>query len=82
MSSKRYEFKVLESSDPADLEQQLNGAGAEGWGAVGYGVLPNGHRSALVQRKGHDGHGHGDRHRRRFTEDDRSVDEADSGSGE
>lgn len=54
MSSKRYEFKVLESADLAALEQQLTNAGGEGWSAVGYGVLPTGSRSVLLQRKQHD----------------------------
>jgi hypothetical protein len=61
MSSKRYEYKVLESSDLAEFEQQLTTVGGEGWSAVGYGVLPNGSRSALLQRKQHD-HGHDERH--------------------
>ncbi len=64
MSSKKYEFKVLESADLATFEQQLTGVGGEGWSAVGYGVLPNGHRSALLQRKQHD-HDHDDHHHHR-----------------
>jgi len=68
MSSKRYEHKVVESSELAEFEQQLTAAGAEGWSAVGYGVLPSGARSALLQRKQHDHgehhHGHRDHHER------------------
>jgi hypothetical protein len=63
MSSKRYEYKVLESSDLGEFEQQLTSVGGEGWSAVGYGVLPNGNRSALLQRKQHDEHQHHDHHR-------------------
>lgn len=63
MSSKRYEHKLLESGDRSEFEQQLSGAGAEGWSVVGYGVLPNGNRSALLQRKQHDeSHHHHDHH--------------------
>lgn len=58
MSSKRYTYKVLESSDLSEFEQQLTTLGGEGWSAVGYGVLPGGSRSALLQRKQHDGHHH------------------------
>ncbi len=67
MSSKRYEYKVLESSDLAEFEQQLTTVGGDGWSAVGYGVRPNGSRSALLQRKQHDpdqhDHHHHDHHR-------------------
>lgn len=63
MSSKRYEHKLLESADRGEFEQQLSSVGADGWSVVGYGVLPNGSRSALLQRKqhdeSHDHHGHG-----------------------
>ena len=64
MSSKRYDHKLLESADRAEFEQQLSSVGAEGWSVVGYGVLPNGSRSALLQRKQHDAsdHDHGHRH--------------------
>jgi hypothetical protein len=51
MSSKRYQFKILESAELADFEQQLGTLGAQGWSAVGYGILPNGSRSALLERK-------------------------------
>lgn len=65
MSSKRYEFKILETADLAEFEQQLSAIGAQGWAAVGYGVLPNGIRSALLQRK-HEEHDHSHRgHHRR-----------------
>lgn len=60
MSSKRYEYKVLESADLGEFEQQLTSIGGEGWSAVGYGVLPNGNRSALLQRKQH--HEHDEHH--------------------
>jgi hypothetical protein len=68
MSSKRYEYKVLESADLAEFEHHLATVGGEGWSAVGYGVLPDGRRSALLERKqkshDHDHHHHRhDRHR-------------------
>lgn len=72
MSSKRYEHKVLESSELAEFQQLLTAAGAEGWSAVGYGVLPSGARSALLQRKQHDGehhHGHPEHHEREHHRD-------------
>jgi hypothetical protein len=59
MSSKRYQFKVVESADPAELETRLREAGAQQWSAVGYGVLPDGRRSVLIQRKVKVRHGHG-----------------------
>lgn len=67
MSSKRYEYKLLESSELTEFEQQLTAAGGEGWAAVGYGVLPSGSRSALMQRKqqdhsDHHHHEHGEGH--------------------
>jgi hypothetical protein len=45
----------------------VTAAGGEGWSAVGYGVLPGGSRSALLQRKQHDQsdhhhHEHGEGH--------------------
>lgn len=61
MSSKRYEYKVLEAAELGEFEQQLGAAGGEGWSAVGYGVLPNGSRSALLARKQHD-HDHDHHH--------------------
>jgi hypothetical protein len=67
MSSKRYQFKVIEAADAAALETKLREAGAEGWSAVGYGVLPDGTRSVLLERKEKDRHHdrHADHHRRR-----------------
>lgn len=73
MSSKHYAYRIVESADPAELERELTSAGAEGWEAVGYGVLPNGQRSALLQRKNRERE-HGDHHRHhhheRHDEDD------------
>jgi uncharacterized membrane protein YcaP (DUF421 family) len=51
MSHKRYQFKVIEAADAAELETQLRDAGARQWSAVGYGVLPDGRRSVLLERK-------------------------------
>jgi hypothetical protein len=67
MSSKRFQFKLVESADPAELETRLREAGSQQWSAVGYGVLPDGRRSVLMERKvklhhhGHRDHGHRDR---------------------
>ena len=51
MSSKRYQFKLVESAEPAELETLLREAGARQWSAVGYGVVPDGRRSVLMERK-------------------------------
>jgi uncharacterized membrane protein YcaP (DUF421 family) len=51
MSHKRYQFKVLEAADAAELESKLREAGTRQWSAVGYGVLPDGRRSVLLERK-------------------------------
>jgi hypothetical protein len=51
MSHKRYQFKLIEAADAAELETRLKEAGGQQWSAVGYGVLPNGHRSVLMERK-------------------------------
>lgn len=51
MSHKRYQFKVIEAADAADLETRLREAGSQQWSAVGYGVLPDGRRSVLMERK-------------------------------
>jgi uncharacterized membrane protein YcaP (DUF421 family) len=51
MSSKRYQFKLIEAVDANELESQLREAGARQWSAVGYGVLPDGRRSVLMERK-------------------------------
>jgi hypothetical protein len=51
MSAKRYQFKVIEAADAAELEGQLREAGSRMWSAVGYGVLPDGRRSVLLERK-------------------------------
>jgi len=51
MSHKRYQFKVIEAADAAELEAKLREAGTRLWSAVGYGVLPDGRRSVLLERK-------------------------------
>jgi uncharacterized membrane protein YcaP (DUF421 family) len=51
MSSKRYQFKLIEAKDAAELESKLREAGSQQWSAVGYGVLPDGQRSVLMERK-------------------------------
>ena len=58
MSAKRYQFKVVEAGDAAELEAQLREAGNRMWSAVGYGVLPDGRRSVLLERKLKIRHGH------------------------
>ena len=51
MSHKRYQFKLIEAADAAELEGRLKEAGSQEWAAVGYGVLPDGRRSVLMERK-------------------------------
>lgn len=69
MSHKRYQFKILEAADAAELQKQLTEAGTKQFSAVGYGVLPDGRRSVLLERKVKvHKHHHRDRHR-----DDRHV---------
>ena len=51
MSSKRYQFKLIEAADATELESKLKEAGTRMWSAVGYGVLPDGRRSVLLERK-------------------------------
>lgn len=51
MSHKRYQFKVIEAADAGELEARLKEAGGQQWSAVGYGVLPDGRRSVLMERK-------------------------------
>lgn len=51
MSRRGYEFRLIEAQDPAELIAQLVEAGSERWSAVGYGVLPDGRRSVLMERK-------------------------------
>jgi hypothetical protein len=63
MSAKRYQFKVVEAADPAELETRLREAGARMWSAVGYGVLPDGRRSVLLERKVKMHHRHSPHHR-------------------
>ena len=70
MSSKRYQYKVVEAADPAELETQLRDLGTKMWAAVGYGVLPDGRRSVLMERKIKIRHNH---HRDRDREPDRDV---------
>ena len=62
MSSKRYQYKLIEAADAAELETRLKDAGVQQWSAVGYGVLPDGRRSVLMERKVKT-HGHHDRRR-------------------
>ena len=65
MSAKRYQFKIVEAADAAELEAQLRAAGNRMWSAVGYGVLPDGRRSVLLERKlkiRHHRHDHDRRH--------------------
>jgi uncharacterized membrane protein YcaP (DUF421 family) len=73
MSSKRYQFKVVESADPSELETRLREAGSQQWSAVGYGVLPDGRRSVLMERKVKARHRHDTHHDR----GDRDRDERD-----
>lgn len=79
MSSKRYEYKVLESSDLGEFEQQLTSVGGQGWSAVGYGVLPNGNRSALLQRKKYERDHRHDHHRREHHRSDSPTRETGEG---
>jgi hypothetical protein len=51
MSSKRYQFKLIDAADGPELETKLREAGTRMWSAVGYGVLPDGRRSVLLERK-------------------------------
>ena len=51
MSHKRYQFKLIEAAEAAELEGRLKEAGSQQWSAVGYGVLPDGRRSVLMERK-------------------------------
>ncbi len=51
MSHKRYQFKLIEAADAGELESRLKEAGSQQWSAVGYGVLPDGRRSVLMERK-------------------------------
>jgi hypothetical protein len=51
MSAKRYQFKLVEAGDAVELETALREAGSQQWSAVGYGVLPDGRRSVLMERK-------------------------------
>lgn len=60
MSHKRYQFKLIEAADAPELEMRLREAGSQQWSAVGYGVLPDGRRSVLMERKVK---GHTARHR-------------------
>ena len=72
MSAKRYQFKVIEAADAAELETRLREAGTRMWSAVGYGVLPDGRRSVLLERKVKMHHRHSHHHRN----DDRQSSEA------
>ena len=70
MSHKRYQFKLIEAKDAAELEGKLREAGTRLWSAVGYGVLPDGQRSVLLERKIKV-------HNRHSREDDRPIDAGD-----
>jgi hypothetical protein len=66
MSHKRYQSKLIEAADQTEFETLLKTAGSQQWSAVGYGVLPDGRRSALMERKTkvhtrHKDHGHDSR---------------------
>jgi len=74
MSHKRYQFKLIEAADAAELEAKLREAGTRLWSAVGYGVLPDGRRSVLMERKLKVRHGH---HHAR--DDDRQGTASDAG---
>ena len=63
MSHKHYQFKLIEAADAAELETLLKEAGGQQWSAVGYGVLPDGRRSVLMERKAKSvRHKHGHKH--------------------
>ena len=51
MSHKHYQYKLIEADDSTEFETLLKNAGSQHWTAVGYGVLPDGRRSALMERK-------------------------------
>lgn len=51
MSHKRYDYKLVEAADTAEFETLLKEAAIQQWSAVGYGILPDGRRSALMERK-------------------------------
>jgi hypothetical protein len=51
MSHKRYQYKLIEAADAAEFETKLKEAGSQQWAAVGYGILPDGRRSVLMERK-------------------------------
>lgn len=58
MSRKGYQFRLIEAADPAELVALLLEAGSDRWSAVGYGILPDGRRSVLMERKAkHEKHG-------------------------
>jgi hypothetical protein len=51
MSHKRYQYKLIEAADSSEFETKLKEAGSQQWSAVGYGILPDGRRSVLMERK-------------------------------
>jgi hypothetical protein len=65
---------VVEAADAAELETQLRDLGAKLWSAVGYGVLPDGRRSVLLERKIKIRHSH---HRDRTHDRDVAADRSD-----
>jgi hypothetical protein len=72
MSHKRYQFKLIEAADAVELEGRLKEAGSQQWSAVGYGVLPDGRRSVLMERKvkGHTRHRDEPRHEAALASDE------------
>ena len=58
MSHKHYQYKLIEAADTAEFESLLKQASSQHWSAVGYGVLPDGRRSALMERKTRVHHSH------------------------
>ena len=81
MSSKRYQFKLIEAADAAELETRLREAGSQQWSAVGYGVLPDGRRSVLMERKTkiHHRRGHHDHKHDRDAGDEQPETRSDKG---
>ena len=62
MSHKRYQYKLIEAADATEFETRLKEAGSQQWSAVGYGILPDGRRSVLLERKTKVHSHHRDRH--------------------
>jgi hypothetical protein len=75
MSHKQYQYKLIEAAETAEFETMLKQAGAQQWSAVGYGVLPDGRRSALMERKTRS-HTHRHKHHRDDAQGHHSHDDA------